>query len=53
MQEKTKRNLEIYSLYFNEGWTYKKIGDRYGLTKQRVANIIRKIINRKKWEKKT
>jgi len=40
---KSERNLEILHLYTKEGWTMQAIGDVYGLTRQRVFDIISKL----------
>lgn len=36
----TERNREMYALYDNKRWTYKKLGHKYGLTEVQVRNII-------------
>jgi hypothetical protein len=34
-----ERNLEIVRLHDEKGWSFLKIGEKYGFTKQRAANI--------------
>lgn len=34
------RNADIIDAYINQHWTYAKIGEAYGLTRQRVQQII-------------
>ena len=43
IQHYEKTYKEIYQLYTTETMTMKAIGDIYGITKQRVWQIIRKI----------
>jgi hypothetical protein len=34
-----ERNLEIVRLHDNEEWSFLKIGEKYGFTKQRAASV--------------
>lgn len=36
----TQRNRAMYALYDNKRWTYKTLGQKYGLTEVQVRNII-------------
>lgn len=40
LQEKfEERNVEMFNLRYEEGWTLQKIGDKFGLTRERVRQI--------------
>jgi DNA-binding CsgD family transcriptional regulator len=41
-----KRNIEILALY-HKGLTYQKIGDIYGLTRERIRQLLNKILGKK------
>ena len=34
------RNQEIVELYISKNWTYEKIGSKYGITRERVRQIL-------------
>lgn len=40
----TRRNREMYALYDNKRYTYKTLGQKYGLTEVQVRNIIQACI---------
>lgn len=42
MRRLSKRDCEIVKLYFRDGWTQESIGEKFGISHQRVSNILRK-----------
>ena len=42
-QAKSARNFDIYDAYKAGGVTYKSLGEKYGITAERVRQIIGKI----------
>lgn len=42
-QSKSSRNFDIYDAYKAGGVTYKSLGEKYGITAERVRQIIGKI----------
>lgn len=48
-----KRDLEVVFLRNNKGWTFTKIGEKYGITKARVRQVYYRIIAERKKEEET
>lgn len=44
LHQLTQRNREMYALHDNKRWTYKTLGQKYGLTETQVRNIIQACI---------
>ena len=41
-EERRKRDAEIVRLYKTGEWTFQQLADQYGLTKQRVEQIVKR-----------
>lgn len=39
----SKRNREIYNLWFHKRMTFAAIGIRYGLSRERIRQIVRQV----------
>ena len=42
MEPKTERNLAIYREYLEGKTTYQKLGEKHGICKERIRQIIRR-----------
>ncbi len=51
-QERLKRSVEMKRLRFEEGWSYQEIGNHFGVSRQRVDQIIGKsgFVSSKQWQ---